>query len=69
MYEITQRVTVKDGDREVELPVGRIRDTDAVRYGLLDGPVKVAEQVDEPAEEPTEPKKATKKATKKGAKG
>lgn len=43
MFEITQRVTVKDGDVEFELPVGRIRDTDARRYGLLTGDLTSAE--------------------------
>ena len=37
MFEITQRVTVKDRGVEVEVPVGRIRDVDARRYGLLTG--------------------------------
>lgn len=56
MHEITERTTVTVDGKEVTLPVGRIRDTDAVAYGLV--PTRKAESVEKPAEEPSDaPKK------------
>lgn len=58
MFEIRERTTVTVDGETVEIPVGRIRDEDARRYGLLGAAPEVAVEAPEPEAVEDEPVKA-----------